>query len=242
MNPTRIEWCHCFGPGSGFTWNPVVGCSFNCKDPQGKPYCYARRQAKRQKQNCQQCYDFTPHLHPERLEQPLHRVKPAGIFLGSMTDLYGPEVPQEWRDQVWVACRETPQHQYFVLTKQPQNVRDLQRVPNNVLWGFSCHDEQTYRERSRLLADVPYSAGPLMVSFEPLLGPLVGNLFLLGKFSWLIVGAQTGSKPFTPPGEWVDEIIGEARYQGCRVFIKNNLRALYPDRDWPQEWPGRLAE
>lgn len=45
------------------TWNPFVGCKFNCI------YCYPsfRRQAKRRKKWCEKCYNYEPHFHPERL-------------------------------------------------------------------------------------------------------------------------------------------------------------------------------
>lgn len=227
MNRSTIEWTHIFGKGSGFTWNPIFGCSFGCS------YCYARRQAKRRKHLCQQCYDFTPHLHPERLGDPLKRKKPAGIFLGSMADLYGPEVPQEWRDQVWDVCVQTPQHQYFVLTKQPQEILDT--APVNVLRGFSCNNQETLEQRS---GDFPVSGAPLMVSIEPLHGS-IPQLDWREAGDWIIVGAETGQNAAAhkPEREWVDQIIKQARERGCIPFVKDNLRALYPDANWPQEWP-----
>lgn len=217
LNRTAIDWAHCFGPGSGFTWNPVVGCTYGC------PYCYARGQAKRQKHNCRQCYDFTPHLHPERMEGPLHRRKPAGIFLGSMTDLYGPEVPQEWRDQVWDVCGRTPQHQYFVLTKQPQNITDAEDVPENVLLGFSAVDQRDFVWRS---GEFWGRCGhrPCMVSLEPLFG-WVDNLIGLDERDWLVIGAQTG-RGAVPPTEGMVAVACEtARERGVPVYCKQNLEA-----------------
>jgi uncharacterized Fe-S cluster-containing radical SAM superfamily protein len=45
------------------TWSPFKGCNFDCT------YCIPsfQAQAKRQKQNCRQCYEYEPHEHPERL-------------------------------------------------------------------------------------------------------------------------------------------------------------------------------
>ena len=47
------------------TWNPFKGCRFDCS------YCKPsfQAQAKRQKQNCQSCYEFKPHEHEERLKK-----------------------------------------------------------------------------------------------------------------------------------------------------------------------------
>jgi hypothetical protein len=53
------------------TWNPFVGCLFDCV------YCrYSfQLQAKRQKQRCSLCAEYEPHFHPERLK----RIPPAHI-------------------------------------------------------------------------------------------------------------------------------------------------------------------
>lgn len=52
------------------TWNPFFGCHFDCT------YCVPsfKAQAKRRKaqangRGCQACYDFKPHIHPERLDK-----------------------------------------------------------------------------------------------------------------------------------------------------------------------------
>ena len=47
------------------TWNPFKGCLFDCL------YCRPsfQLQAKRQKHNCQECYEYKPHEHEERLNK-----------------------------------------------------------------------------------------------------------------------------------------------------------------------------
>ena len=47
------------------TWSPFKGCKFDCV------YCiYSfQAQAKRQMHRCMDCYRYTPHFHPERLEE-----------------------------------------------------------------------------------------------------------------------------------------------------------------------------
>jgi len=49
------------------TWNPAVGCNFDCL------YCEPsfKRQLKRVARNigCHDCYDYVPHYHPERLNK-----------------------------------------------------------------------------------------------------------------------------------------------------------------------------
>lgn len=229
MNTTAIEWAHCFGPGSGFTWNPIVGCTYGCS------YCYARRIAKRQRQNCELCYGFTPHLHWERLKQPLCRRKPTGIFLGSMTDLYGPEVPQGWRDRIWQTCADTPQHRYFVLTKQPQNMRD--DPPANVLLGFTAEDQSRLVKRLRDIDDMPRRR-PIMVSLEPLLDDVYLSTGLLWYDSWVIVGGMTGqglhesvSFPFM---DRVNSIVDDCAALSIACFVKDSAQGL---GGLPRQWP-----
>lgn len=60
LNDTDIEWTR-------KTVNPVVGCKKLCKQPSdeaddGKIFCYAFYQAKRQKGRCEKCYTFEPHV------------------------------------------------------------------------------------------------------------------------------------------------------------------------------------
>jgi len=60
------------------TWNPFVGCEFNCS------YCWARRMARRLK--CELCRSFTPHIHEERLN-PKALPKSGIVFVGDMGDV-----------------------------------------------------------------------------------------------------------------------------------------------------------
>jgi len=58
------------------TWNPFVGCRFNCS------YCWARRMARRLR--CEKCREFVPHFHPERLD----KIPKSGIvFVSDMGDI-----------------------------------------------------------------------------------------------------------------------------------------------------------
>ncbi len=47
------------------TWNPYVGCWYDCV------YCRLsfQRQAKRRRKWCELCYRYEPHFHPERLNR-----------------------------------------------------------------------------------------------------------------------------------------------------------------------------
>lgn len=224
MNPTNIEWTNIFGPNSGLTWNPIVGCTEGC------PYCYARRQAKRQKHNCELCYTFTPHLHSERLEQPIERKKPAGIFLGSMTDLWDPHVPQAWRDQVWDVVARCPQHVFWVLTKQPQNVSDTDNSAvfglENLWVGVSCDGSESAASRPWLLGDYTVPVQSRFVSFEPLLhDPHVKNFYQHGPSLRTTLGLPDEIDDAT------DGINALLEMAGCPT-ISDGLNQILPRLHW----------
>ncbi len=91
MNKTKINW-----PDLDYTWNSVVGCRRNCY------YCYARELNNR--------FKFIkkwnkPQFFEERLEQPGKVKKPSVIFVGSMCDLFGEWVPDEWIDKIIEVCK-----------------------------------------------------------------------------------------------------------------------------------------
>ncbi len=75
MNKTGIEYLD-------YTWNPLVGCSGEgCAV---REHCWAMRQAKRRKHECQDCYDFKPHNHVERVEQPLRKSLTTGVIAAEL--------------------------------------------------------------------------------------------------------------------------------------------------------------
>lgn len=213
MNRTRIEWC-------SYTWNVVVGCGKQCKDNNGKIWCYAYYQAKRQKQRCKDCYNFKPHIHIERLDEPKKVKKPSLIFADSMGDFWDKDVKQEWRDKVYKVMKETPQHTYFLLTKQPHRIKDTKKIPNNCFVGVSV---TYFKDRWRImqLISKPYIAHTF-VSLEPLLDDNVSNYIYC--VDWVIVGFLTGYKNgFKPAKKTVNEIIKGCRFLNVPLFLKNNV-------------------
>lgn len=67
-------------------------------------------------------------------------------------------------------------------------------------------------------------------SMEPLLGP-VDMSAAEGLPQWVILGAETGSRPdkVTPRREWVDQIAEFCAENEIPVFYKDNLRAHFQD-------------
>jgi hypothetical protein len=48
---------------------------------------------------CQDCREFRPHFHPERLDG-IGKGR-GNLFVGSMTDLWGDGVQPAWRQEIW---------------------------------------------------------------------------------------------------------------------------------------------
>lgn len=213
----------------GFTWNPVVGCSGEGCAVYGN--CYARRTAKRFKQRCQKCYDFVPHLHPERLIQPANELTPSGIFVCSMADLFDAALSNTARGQVLdVVERWGYHHRFILLTKQPQTMlqyngsRDFHRA-----WCGTTINRRSDLWRLDYLKQV--KAKVRFVSFEPLYEDL-GEINLT-NIDWLIIGGQT--KPtIKPKDEWVLNIIRQ-KIEGTPVFLKNNLEWPHNIQQFPEE-------
>jgi len=106
------------------TWNVEIGCTHGCG------YCWARRQAKRQKHRCLDCYHFRPHFHPERL----NRVPSARrIFVCDMGDLFCEAVPDEWIATVIRTVERYPDREFLFCTKNPTRYHDFDFPPNAIL-------------------------------------------------------------------------------------------------------------
>ncbi len=118
---TKIAWTEA-------TWNPVSGCS---KVSEGCRFCYAERDWPRLSANPKSRYAgrrFTDvRCHEEMLDQPLRWKRPRKIFVNSMSDLFHPEVPDEFIDRVFatmgnVYCSMPECHIFQVLTKRPERM------------------------------------------------------------------------------------------------------------------------
>jgi len=111
------------------TWNPFKGCRFDCV------YCEPsfKRQAKRQKRNCLDCYDYLPHEHPERLdlkEIPDERI----IFVCGNGDIAYAE-PAYMKKVFEVMRKDTKKGRlWFIQSKAPMYFEQyLKELPGNAI-------------------------------------------------------------------------------------------------------------
>jgi protein gp37 len=190
MNATRIEYLD-------FTWSPLIGCSGEGCAVYAK--CWARYQAKRRLHECQLCYDFKPHIHFERLDQPLKTKSSKRIGVCFSADFWDIGFSAVEQLPVYETCRATEWHHFINLTKQPQNIPGYFGFPDNWIQGVSVNRrEDLWRIKSLQETRAEHK----IISFEPLYESL-GKLDLTG-IDWVIVGAQT--HPLVMPFPlWIDQ-------------------------------------
>lgn len=248
MTKTRIDWCD-------MSWNPVTGCLGDC------PYCYARRVARRfgrpgivpegdapplhivegRRAETPFPFGFEPTFHRYRLGEPAGVRKHRTVFVGSMCDLFGDWIPDEWIREVLDACRAAPWHRYIFLTKNPGR---FSRLGEDAFRGIEAWIGTTVTRPGELDRLVSLSESWMMglkwfVSVEPLLEPFEGDRAeLLTAMDWVIVGAETGNRRerVRPSREWIGRIDELCRYTGTPLFMKESLRTLMGD-GFRQEFP-----
>jgi len=201
MATSSIEWTE-------VTWNPTTGCD---QTSPGCDNCYALTLAKRLQAMGSKKYQndgdprssgpgFALTLHPDTLSDPLRWKKPRTVFVNSMSDLFHPQVPDDFIEKVLAVMRATPQHNYQVLTKRSRRLKDCAdrfEWPANLWLGVSV-ETQNYAFRLDHLRAVP--AAVRFVSAEPLLGPLDLDL---GGIDWLIAGGESGPRARPIDSDWV---------------------------------------
>ncbi len=126
-------------------WNVFVGCKWDCL------YCEKsfKRQMKRQKQNCIECYNYEPHFHPKRLDQDLPDTE-GDQFIWACSSGDITFAKKEWINQVLEKIREHPDKVFLFQTKDPACLSKYD-FPNNVLLSITLETnrDEGYREISK---------------------------------------------------------------------------------------------
>ena len=238
MNRTQIEWVRNPDGTPGYTSNPFTGCLKRCA------YCYAWRESLGRCRLADlrgQCIiergheddPFYPRFHPDRLTEIRRRQTPAGIFLCNRSDWCAPYWPTGWASALWFTLTRARQHRFYLLTKQPQELRRFTPFPAHCWVGVTATDsamaEQAVFHLRRIEAAVRF------ISFEPLDSDI--SLDLTGV-DWGIIGQQTHPDR-SPLSRWVYSLVDCLDRAGAHVFVKNNLGYLYDAEAFPlrQEMP-----
>lgn len=144
---TKIEWAS-LGLPKGVTWNPIRARNaktgkrgWHCEHvSEACRNCYAERLNTKAgdtggtglpyKPGHRQNGDTELYLDEKTLLAPLHWKSPRGIFVCSMTDIFGDWVSDEWLDRIYAIEALCPQHRFAHLTKRPERAREYCSAPS----------------------------------------------------------------------------------------------------------------
>lgn len=234
MPTSKIEWVQNQNGTQGYTLNPVKGlCPVDCKDNQGKSYCYARRMYKRFKWNPQIRFALETLSRESILKIP----DGSKVFIGSTMELFGDWIENNWMHDILDTVVSYPQHTFIFLTKKPENLIKWKFPPNCWVGVSVCNDKMLDCAVDKL-EDVQAKK---WISFEPLRERISLSLdyaFYYSGISWVVIGQQTPVSAKTAPKiEWIKEIVEAGTKAGCKIFMKDNLRLLLKNEyGWTPAW------
>lgn len=218
-----IEW-------TDATWNPVAGCSLASS---GCTNCYAMRMAARLEAMGVSKYEGLTRKSGGRakwtgkvrcdetaLGVPHRWRRPRKVFVNSMSDLFHPDVPVDFIRKVWGVIEETPRHDYQLLTKRPERMREILtdggfKILPNAWLGTSVEGPDVIDRIADLRAT---PAAIRFISFEPLIGPI--HEADLDGIAWAIVGGESGPAARAMEEEWVWALKRLCDRYGTAFFFK----------------------
>jgi protein gp37 len=166
---------------------------------------------------------FDLKLIPEKLAEPLRWKSARRIFVNSMSDLFHPDVPDDYIEQVCRVMVAANWHTYQVLTKRSERMAQLLKTKlkfateqTHIWWGVSVEDRQYGVSRIAHLQSAP--AAVRFLSIEPLLED-IGAVDLSG-ITWVIVGGESGPGARPMQREWVVSLRNQCRKARVRFFFK----------------------
>jgi protein gp37 len=210
--------------------------------------CYAKTVAERV---AVRAYDkgFEHHYwRPHILEKPLKLETPAGIFVGSMADLFGHWVPEDEILQVLDVMKRASWHTFQTLSKYPIRLPSFNPYPKNVWVGVSLpaghmmtpsggsNALKTYLQHmSKIEANIRFmSIEPLWFDVAPIFAEWLRSNQKL-PFEWTIIGAASnGNRVFQPKSSWVVDLLNILYREHIPVFFKGNLDWSPWQEDFPQ--------
>ncbi|MCA1458039.1 DUF5131 family protein [Bradyrhizobium sp. BRP22] len=244
---TKIEW-------ATHTFNPWFGCTAISR---ACDFCYAETWAKRSglvqwgnhprrlasDTNWRKPYKWAKqaqHAPPSNYSEA-SRFRPR-VFCASLADVFDNQAPQEWRERLWQVIRDTPELDWLLLTKRPQNIMDMiprvwqPGLPSHIWVGVTAENQTEYDRRMNYLQDVPASVH--FVSYEPALGPLkIGHRSFP---NWIICGGEDRVREGREMDlQWARDLRDECKPRGVAFYFKqtNGKSEIPPDlmvREFPR--------
>ena len=127
-------------------------------------------------------------------------------------------------------CSSTPALDWFLLTKRPQNIRNM--LPTdwgegwpNVWLGTTTKNQEEANRRIPYLVAVP--AAVRFLSVEPMLEPVDVTPWLVlssgdrrAPISWIIVGGESGGGARPTHPDWIRGLRDQEHGAGAQLFVK----------------------
>lgn len=241
---TKIEW-------TTHTFNPWMGCA---KVHTGCKHCYAENYADTRFSRSKWGENGTRiRTTKENWRKPLKWNRDAAevgerhrVFCASLADIFEdrPDLV-DWRRELFEIIDDTPQLDWQLLTKRPENIISLwpdSGFRPNVWLGTSVSDQATADDWTARLVRNRHLSPILFLSVEPLVAPTV--LTELETIDWVIVGGENKQPPERPcKNEWIRAIVTQCRGAEVPVFVKQlGTRSDLRDRKGGNmaEWPADL--
>ena len=162
MKDSKIEW-------TTHTFNPWIGCqevSPGCGGGEHGAPCYAKTMMDTRYRKVQ----WGPHGDRLRTseanwKQPPRWARAARgsgerprVFCASLADWLDNKAPQEWRVDLAALIGATPELDWLLLTKRPENYKKLapwKETPLNVWLGVTGENQEYYDRRWKILQVIP---------------------------------------------------------------------------------------
>ena len=213
-----IEWTH-------HTFNPWIGCT---KVSPACDHCYAEAWDKRF--GGERWGPHAPRKRTKTWGNPVKWQKRAEaegtryrVFCASLADVFDNHrsIDVSWRRELWALIRDTPDLDWLLLTKRPQNI--WRYLPNtwgegwqNVWLGTTAENQEEWDRRWPHLARVP--ARVRFFSCEPLLGPI--EMRGSGNLHWMITGGESGAHYRPAEADWFRSLRDQCAELGIPFLFK----------------------
>lgn len=250
---SKIEW-------TTHTFNPWIGCT---KVSAACDFCYAEKWDHRFGGD-----RWGPHAdrtltktwgNPVKWNREAEKtgIRPR-VFCASLADVFDNHrsILPEWREDLWKLIEETPNLDWLLLTKRPQNIMKMiperwrDGLPSHVWIGTTVEDQKSANQRIPALLQVP--AAIRFLSCEPLIGPVNLREVSSSAFEYGSIDALMGIHFETPHGsspmhatKRIDWVIagGEsgAQYRPANPDWFRQLRDQCAEADVPflfKQWEG----
>lgn len=251
MQDSNISW-------TDHTFNPWTGCT---KVSPGCANCYAEQWSKRSGHKVGKWGKGAPRVRTKTWGDPVKWNKAAAgaerrprVFCASLADWLDDEVPIEWLLSLLKHIQDTPNLDWLLLTKRPENWRSRLAAaldfvggvgsdwavalwinywlegdaPSNVWIGATTENQELADKRIPILQSIP--AGVRFLSCEPLLGPIDLRDFTsfggthLPGIDWVIVGGESGPGYRPHGGELADKPCAAVRRIRGGVLCETGFR------------------